>query len=252
METNVNYTIVGIFVIVLTSFVIMAIIWLSSGFAIAQYTTYKVYMKESVSGLNVDSAVEFNGVNVGTVKSIEISKKNPNIVILLLNVKSSTPVTQATRAMLNSKGLTGVTFMALQDDGTNTQSLLVSKNEEYPVINTTPSLFMRFDTALIKLNENFQKITRSIQSLLNPENLQAVRQILQNTSLASKNFNPLMQSSMDAVQFLTLQTLPAATRTMSNMEEITRNMVSVSSVLKDNPSAIIRGTAPPALGPGER
>jgi phospholipid/cholesterol/gamma-HCH transport system substrate-binding protein len=252
METNVNYTIVGIFVIVLTSFVVMAIIWLSSGFAIARYSIYKVYMKESVSGLTVDSAVEFNGVNVGTVKRIEISKKNPNIVILLLNVKSSTPVTQATRAMLNSKGLTGVTFMALQDDGTNTQPLLAAKNEDYPVINTTPSLFMRFDTALVKINENFQKITHSIQSLLNPENLQAVKQILQNTSLASEHFNPLMLQSMSAVQLLTSQTLPTATRTMSNMEQITHNMVSVSSELKENPSAIIRGTAPPELGPGER
>lgn len=251
METNVNYTIVGIFVIVLLSFIAMTIIWLSSGFAIAHYKIYKVYMKESVSGLTVDSAVEFNGVNVGTVKNIEISQKNPNIVILLLNIKNNTPVTEATRAMLNSKGLTGVTFVALQDDGTNTKPLVAKNNEQYPVIDTSPSLFMRFDTALVKLNENFQKITRSIQTLLSPDNLAAVKQILRNTSVASEHFDPLMKSSINAIQVLSNQTLPTATRTMSNMEEITRNMVSVSSELKDNPSVIIRGTQPPPLGPGE-
>jgi phospholipid/cholesterol/gamma-HCH transport system substrate-binding protein len=111
---------------------------------------------------------------------------------------------------------------------------------------------MRFDTALIRLNENFQKITRSIQALLNPGNLKAVEIILKNMSIASKNFNPFLQSSMDAVQYLSSQTLPIATRTMTNMEEITRNMVSISSELRDNPSVIIRGAQPSPLGPGER
>jgi phospholipid/cholesterol/gamma-HCH transport system substrate-binding protein len=58
METNVNYTIVGVFVISLMAVTIFTIIWLSSGFSSNVTKMYKVYMTESVSGLNIDSPVE--------------------------------------------------------------------------------------------------------------------------------------------------------------------------------------------------
>jgi phospholipid/cholesterol/gamma-HCH transport system substrate-binding protein len=88
METNVNYTIVGIFVISIISVIILAIIWLSSGLSTQTYTIYKVLMQESVSGLSPDSVVEYNGVNVGSVTTIQINKKNPQIVEVLLKIDS--------------------------------------------------------------------------------------------------------------------------------------------------------------------
>src|SRR5688572_26803680 len=108
METNVNYTIVGAFVIVLLGAIIMGVIWLSSGLTAHTYTVYQINMKESVTGLSVDSSVEFNGVSVGTVKSITILPDDPQTVILLINVDTTTPVTEGTTASLTSKGLTGV------------------------------------------------------------------------------------------------------------------------------------------------
>ena len=45
METNVNYSIVGAFVIVLTAAIVVAIIWLSAGLSFEGYTTYKIYME---------------------------------------------------------------------------------------------------------------------------------------------------------------------------------------------------------------
>src|SRR4051812_27784006 len=107
MDTKVNYTTVGIFVITLVAFIVLSIIWLSAGLGFQQYKIYKVYMAESVSGLSQDSAVEFNGVSVGTVKSINIDHANPQLVTLLLNIQADTPISQGTKAMLNGRGLTG-------------------------------------------------------------------------------------------------------------------------------------------------
>src|SRR5690348_12771960 len=100
MESKVSYTIVGAFVIILTSALILAIIWLSSGLSLETFTTYQLYMQESVSGLTQDSRVEFNGVEVGQVKSITLNQKNPQLVEVLLEVKSSTPVSAGTVATL--------------------------------------------------------------------------------------------------------------------------------------------------------
>ena len=75
MESNIHYTAVGAFVIGLMICVIMTILWLSSGFFNEEnFSLYKVYMRESVSGLSVDSTVEYNGVVVGTVKTWKATK----------------------------------------------------------------------------------------------------------------------------------------------------------------------------------
>src|SRR5829696_616571 len=96
MESKVNYAIVGGFVIILLTAIVLAIIWLSSGLSFTNYAIYMSYMQESVSGLSIDAPVEFNGVEVGKVKIIKINKDNPQLVEVLYRIKQSTPVTQGT------------------------------------------------------------------------------------------------------------------------------------------------------------
>ena len=56
METNINYTVVGAFVIALVIFLSHSVLFgYLAGFS-DQYTPYQVFMKESVSGLGVDSS----------------------------------------------------------------------------------------------------------------------------------------------------------------------------------------------------
>jgi phospholipid/cholesterol/gamma-HCH transport system substrate-binding protein len=273
METNVNYTIVGAFVIVLLSTIIMGVIWLSSGFSSHSYSVYQVNMKESVTGLSIDSAVEFNGVNVGTVKTITISPQDPQTVVLLLNVDSTTPITQGTRASLTSKGLTGVSYVSLIDKGLDKKPLLAAEGKEYPIINTIPSLFNRFDTAMVKLNENVQKVTNAVQDLLDDDNLASIKNslknmreftnslvesegqiqtILHNTAMVSAQFPGLITTSSNAMHAINEETLPMLNQAMINLQEMTQNMVSVTHTLKQNPAVLIRGKTPEPLGPGEK
>lgn len=252
METNINYTIVGAFVIVLVACITLSIIWLSAGFSVDEYKIYQVFMRESVNGLAVDAQVEFNGVNVGTVKSIEISQKDPQVVILLLNVKKDTPITLGTHATLNMKGLTGIGYLALIDKGTDTRPLQALPGQPYPVINTAPSLLVRFDTAMTKLNDSLHQVSVSIQSLLDQQNLRSIKQILQNLQFATQSLPVLLQTSRSAMQTITTQTLPAANQAMINLDILTRNMASVSGEIKQNPAVLIRGMQPQPLGPGEK
>jgi phospholipid/cholesterol/gamma-HCH transport system substrate-binding protein len=272
METNVNYTIVGVFVISLMAVTIFTIIWLSSGFSSNVTKMYKVYMTESVSGLNIDSPVEYNGVSVGAVKSIELNQKNPQLVEVLLSIKQNTPITEGTVATLNVKGLTGIAYIALQDKGLSTTPLVALEGQDYPIIKTAPSFFLRLDTAITKLNENLHSVSTSIRMLLDQENLRSFKEILinirqltgslaangkefttimQNTAAASRQFGPLMQSSSDAIQVFTSQTLPAANRAAGNFATIGSNLSAASQEIKQNPAVLIRGRNPRALGPGE-
>lgn len=259
MDTNVNYTMVGAFVILLITFIIFGIIWLSSGFAVESYKTYMVHMAEAVTGLNVDAPVEYNGVNVGIVNKIALNKNNPHLVDLTLSIKSDTPITQGTVAMLDSKGITGISYLALKDDGTDLRPLRAIGKESYPTIKTAPSLLLRLDTALKKLNSSLSTVSTSIQAVLDPENLRSIKQTLKNLdhltySLASNgekltaimnNTAKASQSFVPTMQILNTQTLPEVNRVISNFAVI-------SSDIKQNPAILIRGAAPQPLGPGEK
>lgn len=239
METNVNYTIAGIFVLALLSFIIVSIVWISSGLTGKSYTYYRVYMDESISGLDRHGPVEFNGVNVGNVSEMKIDRRNPQLVELTLKVEKDIPVSMGTRAKLGIKALTGVAFILLEDKGTDTRPIPMLAGEEYPVIPTTPSFLVRLDTTLTQINESFKKFSTSISSLLDKENLKWFKQIL--------------QSGRGSLQMLEMQTIPATNETLYNIDEITRNLNSVSSEMKENPAVIIRGKSSPSkLGPGER
>lgn len=272
METNVNYTLVGAFVILLTTAIALGIIWMSSGFSFENNVTYAVYMNESVSGLNIDSPVEYNGVSVGTVKKIDLNPENPQQVELLLNIKTSTPITMGTAATLNTRGVTGITFIALKDSSEDLRPLVALKGQPYPVIKTAPSLFMRLDTALNELSKDFHKISNSVQMLLDKDNQLSIKEtlsnmqnfsrtlsqnsnklnsILENTARASMQFGPLLQSSMGAMRMLENQTLPAVYQLLNNLDTTSRALADVSVEIKQNPSILIRGVERPTLGPGE-
>lgn len=273
MDTNINYTLVGAFMIVLIATFVLAIIWLSSGFSFEHYTSYAIFSQESVSGLSIDAPVEFNGVEVGTVKSIQLDAHNPKLVEVVLNVKSSTPVSQGTTATLTSRGITGITFVALKDLGDNFAPLEKMKGQDYPVIKTAPSLMMRLDIALKNLSENIKSVSQSISTLLDPENQKSIKSILlnmnhftamlstnsdkmasilQNTSKASLQLVPLIQSSTNTIKALEIQTLPATYRLLNNLDAASRTLSDVASEVKKNPSVLIRGSQPQPLGPGEK
>lgn len=272
METNVNYTLVGAFILALLTAIMLTIIWLSSGFSTEQYSTYVVYINESVSGLSIDSPVEFNGVDVGTVKAIDLNPKAPDQVEVELSVKSTTPITMGTVATLKSKGVTGITYMALSDKSTDLRPLIVQTGQKYPVIPSAPSLFTRIDTALNRLSKNLELVAESVQGVLDKENQQAIKNtlhnleeitsaiadnnhrltaIIDNTTKASKQFQPLVQSTTNAALMLERQTLPAAYDLISNLNDAARNISAVSAEIKQNPSMLIRGKQPNQLGPGE-
>src|SRR6185437_10879229 len=72
---------------------------LSSG----QYRPYRIYTQDAVSGLTVDSPVEFHGVDVGKVKDVELL--GPRSVRVLLSIRKTTPIDATTVATITSRGL---------------------------------------------------------------------------------------------------------------------------------------------------
>ena len=75
--------------------------------------------------------------------------------------------------------------------------------------------------------------------------------LVNNVGLASTNVSNVMVSGKSALDQLTQQAVPSATLLLKRLNDIAANLEKVSDELRQNPSVVIRGTAPPKPGPGE-
>lgn len=253
MEPRANYLTVGLFVLGLATALVLTILWLSAS-GQAERSTYLVYLNESVTGLSVQAPVRFNGVDVGNVTDVSLNPKNPQQVRLELSINNGTPITQSTRAILQTQGITGVMYVGLQAGATNAPALEKSAGEDYPVITSQPSLLMQVDAAVRQMATGFQDVSGNVQQLLNAKNQAAIQQSLANLakitdSLASSNGG--VENLTATLQNFSQQVLPSMLQTLNRLTSVLAEIEPTARNLKDNPSVLIRGSAPAALGPGE-
>ncbi len=186
MEEKVNFAVVGIFVLVLVSALIAGILWLSSGKSYRTvYDVYQTYMKESVSGLNINAPVRYRGVEVGRVQKIMIAPDNIEQVQLTLNIEHGTPIKMDTVALLQTHGLTGLTFIELTGGSRDAPALKAKSGVAFPVIKTGPSLMMRLDTSISTLLANLNKTSENFNALLNEENRLSIGHTLSDVAILS-------------------------------------------------------------------
>ena len=279
MESKANYTLTGLFVVVLGTALIIIAFWLSTGFSKVKYNTYTVYMNESVSGLNVKAPVKYNGVNVGTVQLIELNPANPKQVRLTLDIEDTVAVREDMRATLMSQGLTGVSFVNLSGGALKSQLLRVKEGEKYPVIRAEPSLLFRLDTALKELSSSLTGLSEEVKAVFDAENRLSLKNSLKNfdklsSALAEnaaqidesiKHLNTTLKNTATSSAQLpeaVISIKKAGTETSLAMQslnqslpDVTRMLTQLNQLMSDvklNPSILIRGRQPETPGPGER
>jgi phospholipid/cholesterol/gamma-HCH transport system substrate-binding protein len=170
METKVNQTVVGAFVLVLGAAGIAAVLWLGSGrLSQKEYRPYLAYFTESVSGLNLHAPVKSRGVAVGSVREISLDPTNPERVRLLLEVEKGTPVKEDTVAILGVQGLTGIAYIELSGGTRDSPTLKEAPGDGAPVIRTGPSLMRRLDTAGTTLLSNLDESARRLNDVLDQD-----------------------------------------------------------------------------------
>lgn len=177
METKVNYTLVGLFVVLLSTALVAGILWLSGSAEYRKtYDVYLAYMNESVSGLNLKAPVKYRGVEVGQVKRITLDQGER--VRLELEIERGTPIKENTIAVLRVQGLTGIAQVELGGNNIDAPTLKAKPGEKYPVIKTGPSLLMRLDTAVTDLLSSLNSVSTSINAVLDEENRHAFKKLV--------------------------------------------------------------------------
>lgn len=287
MEAKTNYFIVGLSVLILTAGLLIAGLWLSSGFNKKTFQFYNVYMSEAISGLTHESAVKYNGVKIGFIDQIELNKNDPQRVKLTIQVEDGTPITADTQATLVSQGITGTTYLGLSNSSSTSAPLLKTPGEQYPVIPYRPSFFFM-------LEKNVTEVTTDIKRVFDKENAEHIKKTLDNlqkiSSIVEQNnanlnkslkdlpqliieiknsahqFNQMsrdisaagfqladtMRAGRNSIDKISQQAIPPAVVLLHRLNVIAANIEKVSNEMRQNPAVIIRGSAPQKPGPGER
>jgi phospholipid/cholesterol/gamma-HCH transport system substrate-binding protein len=182
MNNKVNYTLVGISVLIGLGMIIVFSYWLLQPSQKKMTKNYHVYFEESVLGLNLEAPVKYRGIDVGKVTQIDINPKNSEQVQVTLSILSTTPIKTSTRAKLTSQGITGLSYINLSMGKKDNEPLKKKKGEIYPVIKSTPSFFEKIESSFGDVSTNLSKTLDGTQKLLNDENQKQVEIILNRTA----------------------------------------------------------------------
>ena len=175
--------------LVLGALLIAGVLWLASGGTLQKkYDFYLAVVQESVAGLNLNAPVKYNGVDVGKVKNIQLDPENPERVKLIFAIERGTPVKVDTIAVLKTQGLTGIAYVELDGGTKNAASLIASGDNQYPIIQTKPSLSTRLENVLTTVLAKLDSTSSNIDSLFSQENRAAFKGALNDLAAVSKTF----------------------------------------------------------------
>src|SRR5689334_12657241 len=136
METKANYVLIGAFTIAVAVFGLLFSLWAAKYSSDRSWQEYKVVFNEPVTGLAAGGSVQYNGIAVGTVPRLGLSRQDPRRVEALLKIGADVPVKVDTRAKLSQQGITGSPFIQLTGGNPGTPRLLPRDNDDVPVIQT--------------------------------------------------------------------------------------------------------------------
>ncbi|MEA2048900.1 MAG: MlaD family protein [Campylobacterota bacterium] len=177
MYSRVNYTIVGLFVLLFSVGLSWFGFWLAKYDLQEEYSLYRVEMKESVAGLSKDSNVQLHGVTIGRVSDIRINPSNIEVIEILLEIKKSIPIKEDMIASTQMLGVTGLLSIEI-DGGTNEAQTLLPTDTYTPLIASKPS-------SLSKLANNLGGLSEKLEKLLSDTHIESMGKILEHTEVVT-------------------------------------------------------------------
>lgn len=217
MNNKVNYTLVGLSVLVGFFLIFGFGYWLLKPTDDEQTKNYLIYFDESVLGLNIDAPVKYRGISVGKVKRLRINPKNSEEVEVLITILKTTPIKESTVAKLTAQGITGLSYINLSLGQNNAPPLKAKDGELYPVIKAVPSFFENFEKSLGSVSSKFSKTLTKTNKLLDDENQKQIAIILKHSASVAKKVDMALDEKTIKHLQVSIQRLDEITTKMDNL-----------------------------------
>ncbi len=189
MENRSHALIAGLFTLLLLTAGALAVMWLNHDNA--DLVPYDLVTVDSVQGLTPQADVRYRGLQVGKVESIGFDPDRSGAMLVRIGVRPGTPMTDTLKATVEMKGVTGVAFVDLDDDGQPGKALL-STPQKVARIRMQPGLTERLMNRASELMTGLQRTGDQLTALMGPDNQRALTRALESTAQATEKVNLLL------------------------------------------------------------
>lgn len=243
MENKAHALAAGIFVAVVAALLVGLASWLSRD--TGQRDIYEISTRETLTGLQAQAPVRFRGVDVGKVAAIGFDAKALGNVLIRLEVDHDAPITRDTFATLGFQGVTGLSFVQLDDHG-KPAPRLVAQDGQPPRIPLEPGLLNKLATRGEAILDQVDQITAKLNTMLGDANQKRFASTLDSLGQAAADASHLAQRLDNTVAHRLDPALAQATDTLRSAQKTSDAIGATAQRLnqKDGPvDRLAEGTA---------
>lgn len=198
MENKAYALAAGLFTIMLGAAVVVAAMWFSGETYEKSY--YVLESKFPVTGLNAQAVVRYRGVGVGKVTYIRFDPNDKRVIFIDIAIQSDIVLTRGTYAELKYQGVTGLSYVMLDDPGVNREPLPPAGQEGSARIPIRESLFANLADAGVQVLADAREVMKRTNALLNDENRALISATLRSVETSTREIASLAKSMEPAAR----------------------------------------------------
>ena len=188
MENKSHALAAGAFLLALCALLAAVAVWLSRD--TSEQRVYEISSREGVTGLQPQAGVRYKGVLVGRVTAIGLDPNTLGNVLVRIAVSERAPITTTTYASLGFQGVTGLSFVQL-DDPTESSPALATAAGVPARIPMRAGLVSRLTAQGSNLLNQLEEASQRLNGLLAQDNQQNLMAAVTNLGQAAASMQQL-------------------------------------------------------------
>jgi phospholipid/cholesterol/gamma-HCH transport system substrate-binding protein len=227
MENRSHAVAAGLFAILLSACIVLALWWFSDKREITRDVL--LVTTGSVNGLNPQATVRYRGIVAGKVADITLDSANPRDLLVTVRIRANLPITKGTRARMASQGVTGLAYISLDDNGDQPEPLV----GDPPRIRLAPGLMEEVADASLQTLNRLREIAERLATLTRAENLTRIEKTLANLESSSQGLDRTLKEAPLALasvrQVFSKDNLARIQRSLDNLEHLSADAVPMAT-----------------------
>ena len=228
MENKAHALAAGLFTLLLGTAVIVAAMWFSGETYEKAY--YVLESRFPVSGLNEQAAVRYRGVDIGKVTRIRFDPADSRAILIDIAIQRSMPLTRDTFAELRYQGVTGLSYVQLDDSNNTSERLPPATEPGSQRIPIKESLFSNIADASQQVLADAREVMKRVNVLLSDDNqklfssaLGSIEATTREIAVLAKAFEPAARNS-NALVGDARKTFQSADRLLNDIAATNRDL----------------------------
>jgi phospholipid/cholesterol/gamma-HCH transport system substrate-binding protein len=227
MENRSHAIAAGLFAILLSACIVLALWWFSDKREVTRDVL--LVTTGSVNGLNPQATVRYRGIVAGKVADITLDSANPRDLLVTVRIRANLPITKGTRARMASQGVTGLAYISLDDNGDQPEPLV----GDPPRIRLAPGLMEEVADASLQTLNRLREMAERLATLTRAENLTRIEKTLANLESSSQGLDRTLKEAPLALasvrQVFSKDNLARIQRSLDNLEHLSADAVPMAT-----------------------